>query len=151
VRTELLEGVLGPMLLPASEAALKVQDRANTSVELVRVAAAIAEFRSAHGRYPVGFDELVPEILNTVPHDDNDNPFIYVRTDTGCLLYSLGVNAKDDGGSNSDLELHEGRPVAELSEADWRAAPKQGLAVGDDISIRVPRPAFAIPEVRPDE
>jgi len=46
----------------------------------------------------------------------NGKPLIYMKTDTGYLFYSVGVNGKDDGGK---LFTDESR--------------------GDDLGVRTPR------------
>jgi hypothetical protein len=52
-----------------------------------------------HGEPPTALADLVPQYLPTLPKDPfSGNPLIYRRTSTGCLLYSVGYDGKDDGG-----------------------------------------------------
>jgi hypothetical protein len=144
-RTELLGLVMANLVLPASEAAMKVQDRAIAEVDLVCIAAALAEYRAKHGMYPASISELIPEIVPVEPLDYNGKSYIYKRADDGFLLYSVGNNGIDEGASNSEQSLHQGRPLDDLSQAEWKAQPATGFALGDDWPIRMPRPPLKIP------
>ncbi|MEE8169011.1 MAG: hypothetical protein V3T70_00550 [Phycisphaerae bacterium] len=60
---------------------------------------ALAQYHRRHGRYPDSLSELVPEFLPAVPIDVVDGePLRYRLTDDSYILYSIGVNKKDDGG-----------------------------------------------------
>ena len=88
----------------------------------------------------------MPDILEKLPVDlYNAKPFIFQRDGDGYLLYSLGENGVDDGGSNERLRLHKGTSVDELSEAESRGVLPQTAMGADDMSIRVPRPEFKLP------
>jgi hypothetical protein len=61
---------------------------------------AIAEYHRRNGRYPGTLDDLLPEFLPRLPIDyANRQALRYRRTAEGYLLYSIGVNGKDDGGT----------------------------------------------------
>lgn len=64
---------------------------------------ALAEFHRAHGHYPDTLDQLVPAYLHHVPIDYVDRQSMrYRKRDGGeYLLYSIGVNAIDDGGESA--------------------------------------------------
>jgi len=52
-----------------------------------------------HGGYPESLDELVPEFLPSLPRDMFTGDVLgYHVTDDGPVLYSVGVDRKDDGG-----------------------------------------------------
>jgi hypothetical protein len=72
-----------------------------TDVDLARVACALERYRLAHGEYPETLDALAPQFIPSVPHDViNGQPLHYRRTDDGrFVLYSVGWNEKDDGGT----------------------------------------------------
>jgi hypothetical protein len=61
---------------------------------------AIAAYREAHGTFPQDLNELVPQYLDSIPHDIMDGkPMRYRRKDDGgCAIWSIGVNRVDDGG-----------------------------------------------------
>ena len=75
--------------------------RAHTLVQCARTAVALERWRLAKGTYPESLAALVPGLLPAVPHDVIDGqPLRYRRTEEGgYLLYSLGLDAKDDGGT----------------------------------------------------
>lgn len=71
---------------------------------VTRTVLAIERFRRAEGgRLPESLDDLVPRILEALPHDPfTAAPPLYRRTADGYVVYSVGPNLKDDGG---DLSL----------------------------------------------
>jgi hypothetical protein len=75
------------------------EERANAHRELVRVAFALAASQTDHGKYPDKLKMLVPRNLPKLPSDPfSHRPFQYLRSKTGYLLYSVGMNGVDDGG-----------------------------------------------------
>ena len=62
---------------------------------------AIKAYRIERGELPDRLDDLIPEYLPAVPTDpytEEKAPLIYRRTDDKYLLYSVGLNGRDDGG-----------------------------------------------------
>jgi hypothetical protein len=70
----------------------------------LRVAFALAMHHCDFGKYPEKLAELTPKYLEEAPKDlFSGSELIYRPTGTGYLLYSVGLNGKDDGGrSRSD-------------------------------------------------
>jgi hypothetical protein len=70
-------------------------------VDLARVACALERYRLAHGGYPDSLGALAPQFISALPHDViGGQPLHYRRTDDGkFVLYSVGWNEKDDGGT----------------------------------------------------
>jgi hypothetical protein len=67
-------------------------------------AAAIAaeRYRLVEGRWPESLDVLVPRYLAAVPTDPFDGqPLRLKRSEDGLVIYSVGVDRKDDGGNIS--------------------------------------------------
>lgn len=146
--------------------------RTRCLLQLTRVAAAIAVYHAKYGRYPAQLSELVPNVLDTLPADIlNGKPLVYRRTDEGYLIYSLGENGVDDGGSRSGslswgrLSL-EGRDIEfekvydpetgfwrDLTENDQYEALLEKIPVdADDIALRIPPPYEPWPwELQPPE
>ena len=71
------------------------------SIDLARVACALERYRLAHAEYPAALDALAPQFIQQVPHDIiNGQPLHYHLTnDAKFVLYSVGWNEKDDGGT----------------------------------------------------
>jgi len=56
-------------------------------------------YLSEHGRAPAQLNELVPNLLSTIPLDPfGGQSLIYKPTGTNWLLYSIGPDGVDDGG-----------------------------------------------------
>jgi len=93
--------LLSRLLLPALTRAGGRAVWAQTCVDLARVAVALERYRLAHGAFPDKLGELEPEFMKQVPPDINTREaFHYRRTeDGGFLLYSVGRNQVDDGGT----------------------------------------------------
>jgi ABC-type transport system involved in multi-copper enzyme maturation permease subunit len=63
------------------------------------VALAAERFRRRHGRWPERLGELVPDFLEKVPADPfGGGPLRCRRLDDGLVIYSVGPDARDDGG-----------------------------------------------------
>ncbi len=173
-RSETMGEVLISLLLPAVEAACGAEDRSNTHRELMTVAAALALHRLEHGEYPQTLDSLIPALLQALPVDAYEGkPLVYRRSGEGYLLYAVGPNGQDDGGSDEDRsilegyeveldglrETHEnenivrkllGRPPAELLEEDaWPRVASEVAAGTDDHAIRLPLPKLKLPGFPP--
>jgi len=62
-------------------------------------ALALACFRAEHGHWPSSLSELSPAFLKAVPMDVfSRDTLVYQPSDQGYLLYSVGINGRDDGG-----------------------------------------------------
>jgi hypothetical protein len=82
------------------------EDRCDQLERNRNLAVALARFKLARGKHPDKLDELVPTYLTAVPNDVfTDKPMIYSLTADGYLLYSVGVNGKDDGGKTYGDDL----------------------------------------------
>ena len=106
------------MLFPAIGRAVEKFALIQTSVDLARVACALERYRLAHGVYPATLDALTPQFVEKVPHDIiNGQPLHYRRTDDGkFLLYSVGWNENDDGGT---VGLTKNGSAVDLETGDW--------------------------------
>ena len=112
--------VLLGMLVPGISAARNTEDRGAMQLEVNKLGFALAAYRAEHRTYPERLAELAPQYLAKVPVDifANDGPLHYKRQAAGYLLYSVGINGKDDGGRGYN-DRKEGEDC-------------------DDISLRVP-------------
>ena len=127
------------LLISSLQTVATAESRTNSTLDLTRLAAALAVYRAEHASYPSKLTDLVPSVLDKVPTDDYyANPYLYQRTDDGYLLYSCGENGVDDNGSNKSMDIFEGRTVNDLQKLKPAKFPDIPDAA-DDISIRVPQ------------
>jgi hypothetical protein len=140
-RSPVFASVMISLMTPSISGSLASQDRATTSLEMTRIAAALAIYRAERGQFPASLEDLVPAVLPTLPVDAfNAEPFVYRREGSGYFLYSLGANGLDDSGIGAAVlghELFEG-----MSEQAQSAHREKTRAGADDVSLRLPRPAF---------
>jgi hypothetical protein len=69
-------------------------------LRLLRLELALHEYRARHGRYPARLADLAPAVLSSVPNDPfTEQPFDYRATGPSYLLYSLGPDRRDNGGT----------------------------------------------------
>lgn len=110
--------VLAAMMLPALTATVKKYAYAQCSVDLARIACALERYRLAQGKFPESLDALSPAFLQKVPHDlINGQPLHYQRTDNDqFLLYSVGWNVTDDGGT---VEMSKTSRLVDTAKGDW--------------------------------
>ena len=78
------------------------------------MACAIEQFSKAKGSVPTELSELVPTFIARVEIDPCDGqPLRYKQVDSGYLLYSVGGDGRDDGGTEIDPKSGRGRPAPE--------------------------------------
>ena len=93
------------MLMPSVNRMADIQDAARMKFEVEKTAIALAWFHGEKNRWPAGLGELVPKYLPAVPADCfSRNPLIYRLTKQGYILYSVGINQRDDGGVDNRSE-----------------------------------------------
>jgi hypothetical protein len=111
--------ILGRLLLPALDRAIKKYAYGQENLDLATLACALERYRLAHGQYPESLDGLAPKFIAKIPNDViTGEPLKYRRTDDGqFLLYSVGWNQTDDGGTvamNGDASPH-----VDIMQGDW--------------------------------
>jgi hypothetical protein len=73
--------------------------KAETRINLLIIALALAAWKAEHGSYPERLAEIMPVYLKELPLDHfSGKPPVYQRKGEGYILYSIGQNLKDDGG-----------------------------------------------------
>jgi hypothetical protein len=104
--------------LPATMKGLcDVSYRTDQKRAIMTVAFALAKHHADTGKYPAALADLAPKYIKAVPYDlFSGKALRYATADGGYLLYSVGVNATDDGGA-----FHTDTPP------------------GDDLGVRIPR------------
>lgn len=70
----------------------------DTLVDFTRIRIAALKYKSDHGELPETLDSLVPDYIDTIPNDRFDGMPIRYDRDRG-IIYSVGLNLKDDSGS----------------------------------------------------
>ena len=151
-RSEFVSAMMLSLFVPALPAVTNAEDRANTTLELTRVAAALAVYRAEHGEYPEKLEALVPNVVEKLPADlYHAKPLLYKRLADGFLLYSAGENGVDDGGSNAQMEKLHGKSLNDLDKATKQQSAPMIPAGADDSSIRAERRVFEWPRRTPTD
>jgi hypothetical protein len=146
-RSDLIGSIFAALMLPALDQASTYEDRTNSMLSLTRLAAALAVYRTEYGAYPETLNDLTPAVLDKLPADlFHAKPFDYRRFDEGFLIYTAGANGRDDGGSNEQLSIFEGRSVHNLGETEADALLEKIPDGADDYSVRLPGLPFKVPE-----
>jgi hypothetical protein len=110
------------MLMPAVRKVQFASDRCEQNQRNLHVAFALAAYEKEKGKYPAKLDDLAPQYLAAVPGDIfSGKALIYRPAEKGYLLYSVGMNGKDD----------EGRAYGDEP-------------AGDDLGVRIPLPELKI-------
>jgi hypothetical protein len=118
VAGKLMGDVLITLLFPATRKVQQHDDADEQTQRNLHLACALAAYQRDNGRYPAKLDDLAPKYLPAVPDDlFSGKALIYRPAEKGYLLYSVGVNGKDDGGRQ-----HGDDPP------------------GDDLAVRMPLP-----------
>ena len=110
-RGSVLNG-LSNLLLPALGRLLEVNANYETRMDQGAIAAAIERYRLDQGAPPDQLETLVPGYLDTVPPDPYDEqPLRYRREGEGYVVYSIGDNLADEGGTEDPRSSREGDVV----------------------------------------
>jgi hypothetical protein len=88
------------------EGARVAQLQADSFIRLIQLGFALTAYQRETGAYPASLADLAPGILGDVPLDPcSGADFVYQPSESGFLLYSLGLNLKDDNGLSDDDQL----------------------------------------------
>jgi hypothetical protein len=107
--------MMARMMFPAiGKSGLKVAN-AQMAINLARVAVALERHRLVHGSHPAALNALVPAYLEAVPLDLDRQPLRYqLQADGSFILYSIGVDLKDDNG-----RIGKPNGIFTTEEGDW--------------------------------
>ncbi len=98
-RTSVVTDMLVAILIPSFGQVVTLADRTKTSREIETLAVALACYHVENGRWPGELKELCPSLLKAIPTDRfSGKPLVYRPSKDGYLLYSVGMNLRDDGG-----------------------------------------------------
>jgi len=86
-----------------------------TAANQAAIACALERYRLASGQFPETLEALTPQFMSRLPDDVmTGQPYKYRRTEDGqFVLYSVGWNEKDDGGTPGKHGLFDDQ------EGDW--------------------------------
>ena len=109
---------------------------ANAQAASVTTIHAVECYRKRHAQYPRDLAQLVPEILSALPTDPMNEPGkpLRYRLDEkqGYVLYSVGCDAKDDGGRDgghdrsqwdTDWVFKTRRDALSSNHREWLLSP----------------------------
>jgi hypothetical protein len=113
--------ILVAMAIPAWVRIKQDETKGEAALAVAAVAFALKLYKAEHGSYPESPHVLAPDILRAVPTDPfTGKPLVYVRGGEGFLVYSIGLNGKDDGGLKETEK--EGKKLnAGTDDIAWRA------------------------------
>jgi hypothetical protein len=108
--------------LPSMHDALLASCKTECMLSATRLVLACCAYSRTHGEWPPTLDALVPTYLDCIPRDPYDGAqFRYSRKEA--IIYSVGSNLKDDGGSDKlppNARKYEGY-VLRRGVIDWRS------------------------------
>ena len=109
--------VLSQILLPALTRAIEAQARVEAEIDLMQIGISVEQYHASTGDYPATLDVISPSLGGSVPVDTfTGQPYHYQLSGGSFLLYSVGSNLTDDGGT---FDFRKGDIV-------WRGTPKNG-------------------------
>ena len=121
-RLEEASTILSRILAPAVDRAVEQQFRGTLERRVAAIRIAIRLYRIDHdGRYPDTLSALVPEYLPfhlTDPFAADNRPISYRPDSKLPVLYSVGSNGKDDGGTSLPYVRPNGSKVQRWECAD---------------------------------
>jgi hypothetical protein len=113
--------ILAALLTPAVSQSIEKFARAQTTVDLARVAIALERHRLKHGALPETLEAIDPALkpAGGVPHDViSGGPLRYARTADGRFhLYAVGWNGTDEGGSI--VWKNAEKTQIDFTQGDW--------------------------------
>lgn len=130
IEKESMEIIKGNMLLeffaPALSRVNEISWRVRTDTQSLIAILALLRYRLDKGAYPDDLNELlIAGYLKELPTDPySDKPLIYKNTDDNFLLYSVGLNFKNDGGQISRDSTGRAKTWADEGDAVFWPVPK---------------------------
>jgi hypothetical protein len=102
--------LLAAIAIPNFSRAEQTTAHNQTMANEAQIVCALERYRLAHGEYPGTLDALIPQFIDKIPHDIvGGEPLIYRPTADGkFLLYSIGWNETDNGGTSGGSDFTKG-------------------------------------------
>ncbi len=114
----LYRSFLTRMLTPVMERVFQSCGAREATLGLTWYAAELKLYRYAHGRYPAALADLAQPGSHLPTDPFNDQPYHYRLEGKGFRLWSVGTNAVDDGGDDSDSRAGNHPPGLALTAKD---------------------------------
>lgn len=93
-------GIIAYLIWPIFARTFNIDIRHQAHSRVTQAGIAVERYRLAEGRLPQSLEELVPGYIEAVPADPFDGrPLKYSTPETGFVVYSIGDDLSDDGGS----------------------------------------------------
>jgi hypothetical protein len=103
-------------IMPALSRITIIDLRTIAYLRTARTALAIERYRLAAGRLPDTLADLVPAYLDAVPTDPFDgNEMRYKKLETGFVVYSIGEDLRDDGGTEEPSRKTKEAPTWDVT------------------------------------
>jgi len=119
-----VRGLFAKMMMPALANAMKRTAMVQARAHAAAVGIACRLYERRHGRRPSDLSRLAPEFLDTLPVDAFTNkPLKVAPTANGFVVYSLGPNGVDDGGTPSAPNAYDKDVVWEHRNTPAPAPP----------------------------
>ena len=105
--TKIVGNLVMTMLAPSLGGVQHLVERKDCETTLVKISIALEEYKLDKGKYPAALDQLVTgKYLETLPYDPfnteskTPKPFTYKIKNGIYIVYSFGLNCKDDEGQH---------------------------------------------------
>ncbi|MFA6134927.1 MAG: hypothetical protein WC869_13005 [Phycisphaerae bacterium] len=105
-----LGGLLAAVITPALSRAATLVARADAQHQLALLGVALWQYRLDHGAFPDKLDSLTPKYILAVPTDPFTGQGMKLarKADGQCVIYSVGSDLQDDGGTPFDRKTEKG-------------------------------------------
>ncbi|MDD4118184.1 MAG: hypothetical protein PHI39_08235 [Kiritimatiellae bacterium] len=98
------------LILPALSPARTRMVMLQANARVTRTGLALIRHKTAHGAYPATLADLDPQFLPDIPPDPfTGQPLVYRPEGDGFVLYSLGENHTDDGGTEETKDNRDSK------------------------------------------
>ncbi len=117
----IMNAVVAPPYVSVFARCAGKRDVATAQVRLAQAALALKAYKNKRGKYPVSLEELhkiIPWELREDPF--SGQAFVYKREGDGFLIYSVGLDLKDNAGHAWDYVMGGGRDRASTGDIVWR-------------------------------
>ena len=110
--------IFSRIILPSLQSYFTRDAEHAARIRVTQAGLALERFRLAHNSaVPKDLSELVPKYLSVVPTDPMDGkPLCFKITEDGYVVYSIGSDAKDDGGKEFDPRSSAGTDITFMAE-----------------------------------